>query len=93
MSEHRHDDQRTLNTIADNLDTLGQHYQAEQLRLIGKRIRQMRITLDETLGELELVEGAARVREEAIARGEAIRLRCLAPFLSDVDASGPWPAA
>jgi hypothetical protein len=101
MNEPRHDDARTLETIADNLDVILLHYQAEQLRLIAKRVRQMGITLDEimreTQEELELVQDAAAAREAAIAAGEAVSLRGRRGggeerfALTDADPRG-WPA-
>jgi hypothetical protein len=73
------DDPRTLETIADGLDRARMPFQAELLRLIAGRYRQMARTVEEiyreTLEETEMVEEAARARNEAIARGEATPLR------------------
>lgn len=74
-----HDDPRTLETIAENLDRAAMPFQAEQLRLIAGRVRKSQLTLDEICDEImretDAVEEEARARTEAVDAGAAVRLR------------------
>lgn len=88
------DDASALETIAGNFERAGMFpFQAAQLREIAARVRVKDGVIDDIIRETEeeigLVEGAAQARNDAIARGEAIRLRPRRHLVVDADGRVP----